>query len=143
MDLRTVATLHLATTWFLVGLIWFVQVAHYPLFAQVGRDRFVAYERAYTPRVTRVVLPAMLLEVLLAAWLGWLAPPELRGWALLGLLALAVVWASTFLLQVPCHRVLAERPDPDTMQRLVRSNWLRTAAWTGRGAIALLVVLRT
>jgi hypothetical protein len=143
MDLRTVATLHLATTWFLIGLIWFVQVAHYPLFAQVGRDRFVAYERAYTPRVTRVVLPAMLLEVLLAAWLGWLAPPELRGWALLGLLALAVVWASTFLLQVPCHRVLAERPDPDTMQRLVRSNWLRTAAWTGRGAIALLVVLRT
>jgi hypothetical protein len=143
MDLRTVATLHLATTWFLVGLIWFVQVAHYPLFAQVGRDRFVAYERAYTPRVTRVVLPAMLLEVLLAAWLGWLAPPELRGWALLGLLALAVVWASTFLLQVPCHRVLAERPDPDTMQRLVRGNWLRTAAWTGRGAIALLVVLRT
>ena len=93
MDLRTVATLHLATTWFLVGLIWFVQVAHYPLFAQVGRDRFVAYERAYTPRVTRVVLPAMLLEVLLAAWLWWSAPPGLRSWALLGLLALAVVWA--------------------------------------------------
>lgn len=142
MDLRTVAALHLATTWFLVGLIWFVQVAHYPLFEQVGRDRFVAYERAYTPRVARVVLPAMLLEVALAGWLGWLAPPGLRGWALLGLLALAVVWASTFLLQVPCHRVLAEQPDPATMRRLVRSNWLRTAAWTLRGAIALLLLLR-
>ena len=143
MDLRTVAALHLATTWFLVGLIWFVQVAHYPLFAQVGSERFVAYERAYTPRVTRVVLPAMALEVGLAGWLWWLATPELRGLASAGLAALVVVWLSTFLLQVPCHRVLAERPDPATMQRLVRGNWLRTAAWTVRGAIALLVLLRT
>lgn len=27
---------HAAATWAMVGLVWFVQVVHYPLFAQVG-----------------------------------------------------------------------------------------------------------
>jgi hypothetical protein len=39
---------HLAATAAMVGLIWFVQVVHYPLFASVGADEFVAYENAHT-----------------------------------------------------------------------------------------------
>ena len=30
--------LHAAATLFMTGLIWFVQVVHYPLFARVGED---------------------------------------------------------------------------------------------------------
>ena len=32
--------IHAAATWFMVGLIWFVQIVHYPMFANVGRDSF-------------------------------------------------------------------------------------------------------
>ncbi|MEY4607349.1 MAG: hypothetical protein RLY45_2109, partial [Actinomycetota bacterium] len=35
---------HLVATMFMVGLIWFVQVVHYPLMAAVGEQQFVAYE---------------------------------------------------------------------------------------------------
>ncbi|MEN9504491.1 MAG: hypothetical protein RI958_417, partial [Actinomycetota bacterium] len=47
---------------------------------------------------------------------------------------------STVFLQVPQHAELARARDPRREQRLVRSNWIRTAAWTARGA-AVLVML--
>lgn len=137
LDWSTLCVWHAVPTLYLCGLIWFVQVAHYPLFPAVGAAHIVAYERRYTPRVTAVVLPAMLAEAVLAVWLWTVAPASAGPWPLLGLLLLATVWASTFLLQVPCHRTLAQRADPVAMRRLVQSNWLRTAAWTGRGAIAV------
>ncbi len=33
--------IHAAATWYLVGLIWFVQVVHYPLFGKVAGQRVV------------------------------------------------------------------------------------------------------
>ncbi len=38
---------HLAATAAMTGLIWFVQVVHYPLFDLVGRAQFVGYEAAH------------------------------------------------------------------------------------------------
>ena len=46
---------HAATTLFMVGVIWFVQIVHYPLFQRVGKDGFGAYERQNT-RKTGYVL---------------------------------------------------------------------------------------
>ncbi len=37
MSLRAVLYLHAAATIFMTGLIWFVQVVHYPLFSEVAR----------------------------------------------------------------------------------------------------------
>lgn len=43
-------TTHLFATAAMVGLIWFVQVVHYPLFASVGADGFTDYETAHRRR---------------------------------------------------------------------------------------------
>ena len=32
--------LQAAASWFLTGLIWIIQVVHYPLMSRVGADRF-------------------------------------------------------------------------------------------------------
>lgn len=140
MNWDLLAVLHAAPTWFLCGLIWFVQVVHYPLYAAVGDAAFAGYERAHCRRVSFVVLPAMLAELVLAVWLWWQAPPAWSSWAALGLLLLAAVWASTFLLQVPCHDRLQRGPDPGTMRRLVATNWLRTLAWSLRAVLAGAIV---
>ena len=43
LELETLILLgHLAATLFMVGVIWFVQVVHYPLFAKVGATAFAA-----------------------------------------------------------------------------------------------------
>ena len=33
---------HLAATLYMVGVIWFVQVVHYPLFARAGAEGFAS-----------------------------------------------------------------------------------------------------
>lgn len=53
---------HVAATWFMVGLIWFVQLVHYPLFARVGRGGFAAYEGAHSWRTTAAIALAWPLE---------------------------------------------------------------------------------
>lgn len=129
---------HLAATWAMVGLIWLVQVVHYPLFAHVGESAFVEYERRHQARITWVVAPLMLVELLLAVGLVARPAPHAPRWvAWLGLGLLGVAWLSTFLIQVPLHERLARGFDATAHRWLVDSNWLRTSAWTLRGALAL------
>jgi hypothetical protein len=46
-----------------------------------------------------------------------------------------VIWASTALLQIPAHGRLASGFDASAAATLVSSNWIRTVAWSARGAI--------
>ena len=72
---------------------------------------------------------------LLLLWIRPSSVPFAPG--LIGLILLAVVWLSTYLWQVPLHRQLAVEYQVDLIRRLVRSNWLRTFAWTSRGMIVV------
>lgn len=128
-------TLHLMITCTLIGLVWTVQVAVYPLFDRVGTDAFPQWHAGYTARIGAVVGPLMLAEVGSGTWLLW-AGRRGAGFSIsLGLLAL--VWLSTALVQVPLHNRLALGFAATTHRRLVRTNWLRTAAWTLRGICLL------
>lgn len=133
-------TVHLVSTLFMVGLIWFVQLVHYPLFARVGERGFAAYELEHARRTGWVVIPPMLLEAA-SATLLLLAPPAAIGRApfAVGFALLGVVWASTALLQVPRHRQLANGFDRSAHRALVLGNWIRTFAWSARGALVTLL----
>ncbi len=135
-------TIHLFATAAMVGLIWFVQVVHYPLFTAVGVDEFTAYERAHTKLTSFVVGPLMMLEGGSALWIA-IAPPDgvNRVVALLGLVVLGVIHASTVFLQVPQHTALSDGYDPVRVRRLVRTNWIRTIGWSVRGVLAGLIVV--
>jgi len=136
-----ILSLHCASTLALLGLIWFVQVVHYPLFSLVGREHFVEYERLHQMRRTWVVAPLVSIEALAASLIlvSNLTSAE-RTLAWFGWILLLLIWLSTAFLQVPLHRRLAAGYDSQTATRLVRSNWVRTIAWTVRGVIALMLM---
>lgn len=126
-------SLHLAVTGALAAILWVVQLAVYPLFDAVGRDGFAAYHRRYTAGIARVVGPLMLTEAGTAVllWLGGLRGPVFLG----SLVLLAVAWISTAAVQVPLHRRLTAGYEAGAHRRLVRTNWLRTGAWTARALL--------
>ncbi len=129
---------HLGATLYMVGLIWFVQVVHYPLFALVGSDEFQTYEKCHRGWITWVVGPPMLLEGITACCLSWYGPPEHLTWPWwTNLTLLVILWLSTAFIQMPCHHQLARGFDALVHRRLVRTNWLRTAAWSARGLLLL------
>ena len=128
--------LNLCCCLFMTGLIWFVQIVHYPLFSRADRAAFRDFSEAHQRLTTWVVLPVMLVELVSAVWLV-LQPGTLpeRTSAGVALALLAGIWLSTMLLQVPAHQKLLQGFDQRTHRRLVRSNWIRTILWTVRSAI--------
>jgi len=136
--IRLVFVAHLGSSLFMLGLIWFVQVVHYPLFASVGRLEFPSYEQRNTSLTNWVVAPAMLMEMGTAVLLLWFRPVGVSTLSLqAGLALLAVSWLSTAFIQVPCHELLSLEFSPVVHQRLVSTNWLRTVAWSLRGGLVL------
>lgn len=137
-----VPALHAAVTVFLAGLIWVVQLVHYPLFDRVAPAAFPAFHASHSRRISLIVVPAMALEALLALLL-FLRPPA--GWgaglATAGLLLVMLNAASTAFLQVPLHRRLSRGYDREAHRSLVRTNLVRTAAWTLRAGIAFAILM--
>ena len=134
---------HLAATAAMTGLIWFVQVVHYPLFDLVGRAQFVGYEAAHTRLTAWVVGPFMAVEGVSALLILAMPGEDLgRLLPLVALGVLGVVHASTVFLQVPMHRALSLAYDRAHTRRLVATNWIRAAGWSVRSvlAAAMLVV---
>ena len=131
---------HMSSTLVMAGIIWFVQIVHYPLFAQAGPSAFPDYEHAHAARTSWVVVPPMVIELGTAVALVALAP-SVSLTAVAGLVLLTIIWVSTFTLQVPCHARLAKGFSPDVHRRLVSTNWIRTVAWTARAALVCWVSL--
>ena len=140
MTFPQLALLHLIATVFMTGVIWFVQVVHYPLFKSVGERAFRRYEERHTTLTTFVVLPPMFAELGLSFWLLLRAPADLQALTIAGAVMVATIWASTFAVQVPCHARLAAGYDIAAWRRLVRSNWLRTGLWSARALIATAIL---
>ena len=122
----------------MAGIIWFVQLVHYPLFAAVTGPGETAYARANQARTSLLVLPPMLIEAAAAGWIAVWPPAGIgRGPALLGVVLVGLVWLSTLAVQMPLHARLArEGHAADVVSTLVRSNWPRTVLWTARAVLA-------
>ncbi len=134
------AWVHAFATLLMCGLVWFVQVVHYPLFARVGSEAFAAYETIHQSRTTIIVAPLMLTEAALAVLLLLARPAGLPvGLLVANATLLAAVWALTFFGAVPLHARLGAGFDAETHRRLVAINWPRTLAWTAKAVVALLI----
>ena len=128
--------LNLISTWFMVGLIWLVQLVHYRQFDLVGETSWLDYHRRHSTMITVLVAPAMLIEAASSIGLVISRPAAMAPWiAWAGLALVAVAWLSTALIQVPCHNKLSRRFDAAVCRSLTIGNWIRTIAWTARGVL--------
>lgn len=120
------------------GVIWFVQLVHYPLFDRVSPDDVAAHALENQRRTGRVVIPPMLVEGVTAAIIAARPPAGVGiGPAIAGLALVLALWLSTAAVQMPLHARLSRNGHaPETVAALVRTNWLRTILWTARACLA-------
>lgn len=135
LDLIYLTLIQLVVTWVVVGIMWFLQVVHYPLYRNI-KEGFVEYERAHIRRAALLIGPIMLIEVITAILLiGVSTEGTLTKLAGANLILLILIWLSTFLFQLNQHQKLSVRFSLKIVQRLIRCNWIRTLLWTLKGLV--------
>lgn len=128
------------STFAMTGLIWLIQRVSYPLMSLVPEDHFVAYEAAHCRRISPVVLPLMVCELATSLWLSVRPIDVVRQELIAGGILTLLLWASTFLIQVPMHNRLEKGFHRETWKRLVLTNWIRTVLWSVRSVLMACVL---
>ncbi|MCB1144332.1 MAG: hypothetical protein H7A24_18065 [Leptospiraceae bacterium] len=132
---------NLFSTFFMTGLIFLIQIVHYPLFDLVSEERFLKYHSEHSRLITFIVLPMMLTELMSSIFLIPDNPYLNRTMAIL-LLALCVgIWVSTAFVQVPYHNLLAGGKSSNLISKLTNSNWIRTLLWSLRSGILIWILM--
>ncbi|MFT7616681.1 MAG: putative membrane protein [Planctomycetota bacterium] len=143
---QLVFLLHCGTTLYLTGLIWTIQLVHYPTFRWVDPERFVEFEEFHTRAMCWVVIPAMVIELITGIALVWIVPRvDVSFWTpfvYANLILVVLVWLSTFFLSVPLHETLSQQRDAAKIDKLVKTNWLRTVFWTLKMLLLFAVLVR-
>lgn len=126
----------------LTGLIWTMQLVHYPAFRYIDPQKAISFALFHQGKISFIVAPLMLGEVISALVLGAAAWSEHRSLMmyLINAVLIAMIWCLTFFQSMPCHQQLAEtallKDSAGLQQRqqiidtLIRTNWLRTGCWS-------------
>lgn len=110
----------------------------YRTFAVVGENEFVAFRAVFTPLIVAFLVIPLILRSIFSVLLLWFRPKAVRLWHVwLFLLCQAVAWISTFTVQIPIQSELDKGKNPELIQQLMDSIWLRTAMTVSCAVIML------
>jgi hypothetical protein len=135
-------TLNFVTTAVMVGVIWTIQLVHYPFFHRVDKDNYNLHMDEHREKISYIVIPVMLAELSSAISLV-VIKSRYQSEFIAGLVLLLFIWISTAVLQVPLHSRLAKGYTPTEVQKLVKSNWIRTVLWSIRLTLLLYILVQS
>lgn len=134
----SVFIIQLTSCFFMTGLIWTIQLVHYPSFHFVDPNKDISFTQFHVQRITPIVLPVMVVELFSAAWLAYFKPNTMT---VLNFALVILIWLSTFFFSVPLHSKLALNYESNTISKLVKTNWPRTLLWSVRSIGLLYLIL--
>ena len=111
----------------LVGIIIMTQIISYPLFLKVSESSFADYYNAYKNRITIIVIPFMVTELLLTLYIYLYSPNNI--FFQISTFILILIWLSTFFIQVPIHNKISIKLEHEMIGKLISTNWIRTFLW--------------
>ena len=126
----------------LLVLIWLVQLVIYPSFTHYSFENMKTWHRIYTKRMTIVVFPLMLGQLVLGSINMYATTSTVNT---IKIILMLIVWVLTFVIFVPLHKavdITSEYKLKDILQKLVLKNWYRTIVWSIIFMITLAQVLR-
>lgn len=117
---------------FMTGLIWFVQVVHYPLFSLIDASSFKEFHQEHTKKTTWVVAAPMMIELVSSGLAIFFISDNENTIPIMSFLMVFLIFLSTALVQVPLHSRLGVKKNFEIIRKLVLTNWVRTFLWTSK-----------
>jgi hypothetical protein len=128
MSLEVIFLINTFASIFMTGLIWIVQLVHYPSFHYVGTDNFKAFQLHHINSIDKIVIPFMITELATSFGLAW--TDGFLSLNAAGFYIVILIWISTGLFSVPAHSKLESSKNDEAITKLVSTNWFRTILWT-------------
>jgi len=124
----------------MVGVIWIIQLVHYPSFHFIERNQYTTFQRFHMSRISYVVIPAMVTE-LFTLILIIISIDQVNLIILASALLLIVIWLMTAVFFSGVHQKLTLGYDQAVVEKLIKLNWGRTLLWTLRLLIISIYII--
>jgi hypothetical protein len=131
---HSMLAMHLALASIMVGVIWVIQLVHYPSFRFTDREKYVSFQIFHMRNISFIVVPVMILEFL-SGLLLVLYHSNHESLLRISFILLLIIWLVTALFFAQIHQKLSKGYDETLVRNLVSLNWIRTLLWTIRTII--------
>ena len=136
MEIEILSEVHFLSTSLMVGIIWVIQLLHYPAFNFIKESDYVEFQHFHMQRISFIVVPVMILELFSAFMLVYYLRSNLL---ILCLIILLFIWLITFVFFTKLHQSLLDGYDKKIVDKLVKINWSRTVLWSLRLIILIYI----
>ena len=122
---------HLVFTSIMVGIIWVIQLVHYPSFYFIQKDIFVSFQKFHMDKIAIIVAPVMLIELITGILLIYMET-NIDIVLSISLFILIAIWVLTAIYFYKAHQNLMSGYNEEIISQLIKLNWIRTILWTFR-----------
>ena len=133
--MSSIFIINLVISFIATGLIWTIQLVHYPSMKFIPEEKFTAYHNFHSQRISILAIPIMLIELFTSLELFYQNGSSYNHIFTINLILVISIWISTFLIQVPMHNTLSSAKNARVLNNLILSNWIRTILWTAKSLL--------
>ena len=136
--MSSILIINIFSAFFATGLIWTIQLVHYPSMHFVSRDKFELFHYFHQLRISIIAMPLMAIELITTIILFMQNIDNESSLIFkINLIIVTLIWFSTFFIQVPLHQKLSKGKKTSLIDKLVLTNWFRTVLWTLRSILII------
>ena len=122
---------HLIFTSIMTGVIWVIQIVHYPSFHFIEKELYTAFQKFHMNKISIIVIPIMLAELITGMML-FLDKSSKSPFLIISFVILVLIWLITGVFFSKAHNELIAGYQELVVTQLVAMNWIRTLLWTLR-----------
>ena len=122
---------HLIFTSIMTGVIWVIQIVHYPSFHFIEKELYTAFQKFHMNKISIIVIPIMLAELITGMML-FLDKSSKSPILIISFVILVLIWLITGVFFSKAHNELMTGYQELVVNQLVVMNWIRTLLWTLR-----------
>ena len=126
-----VLIVHLTFTSIMTGVIWVIQIVHYPSFHFIEKELYTAFQKFHMNKISIIVIPIMLAELITGMML-FLDKSSKSPFLIISFVILVLIWLITGVFFSKAHNELIAGYQELVINQLVAMNWIRTLLWTLR-----------
>ena len=130
-NLNLLIDIHFLSTSVMVGVIWVIQLLHYPSFHFVQKSDYPKFQQFHMSRISLIVIPAMIIEFITGIIMLQFGFSS-NFLFISSLVILITIWGITFIFFTKMHQVLISGYNEIIVNRLISINWSRTLLWSLR-----------